>query len=66
MDQFVVRVEVTAPTKAMEAMAACLRTMAENPMQDYGEENLVVVRAGNSTYEVVRNQLSYTVREMGL
>lgn len=66
MDQFVVRVEVTSPAKAMEAMAACLRAIAGNPTQDYGDDNLIKVQAGSSSYEVIRNELSYTVREMGL
>jgi hypothetical protein len=65
MSRFRLNIDIVDPSYLTEIVTISLQTLAKNPTQPLGNGGIIKMTHKGKEFDFVRNQLSYTVRELG-
>lgn len=63
-ESFKLNIDVKEAGDAVSAATLAMRTIAQNPNQEYNNRGAINVEYQGKRYQVVRNAESYTIREV--
>jgi len=64
MNRFRLNIDILDVTYLSEIVALAIQTLSKNPTQPMGNGGIIKMTYKGNTFDFVRNQLSYTIREV--